>query len=201
MRTWWTWPARSSWRSSAALLLALATSARAEGEVRGKLSGSRALPAVVYASDLPAAVAPPQLHAVLRQLHLRFAPEVLPVVQGTTVDFVNDDSTAHNIFSPTESDAFDLGTFGDGARTHVFQAPGPHVILCNVHLEMVAWVLVLRNAAFAAVDEDGTFLLHLSPGRHRLVLWRPRLEEQSREVEVPAGGDVKLSWDVSGRAR
>ena len=193
--------AQSSWRSSAALLLALPFGARAEGEVRGKLSGDRALPAVVYLKDGAPAAAAPQTHARMRQLHLRFVPQVLPVAQGTTVDFVNDDATAHNIFSPTESDVFDLGTFGDGVRSHVFASPGQHVILCNVHLEMVAWVLVLRTAAFAAVESDGTFVLRLPPGRQKLALWRPRLEEQLREVEVPASGVVEFSWDLSSRAR
>ena len=187
--------APSSWRSSAVVVLALTSAARA-AEVRGRLSGERAAPGVVYAADGAPAETAPQAHAVIRQQHLKFMPQVLPVVKGTTVDFVNQDSTAHNIFSPEEAEPFDLGTFGEGIRSHLFRTPGPHVILCNVHLEMVAWVLVLPTAAFAAVAPDGSFALALPPGRHKLVLWRPRMPEQSREVEVPAAGPLELGWDV-----
>jgi plastocyanin len=172
----------------------------AESEVRGRILGERSSPAVVYARGLPEVIAPPQSRATLKQLHLRFAPQVLPILQGTTVEFVNYDATAHNVFSPSSSDAFDLGTFGEGTRTHLFRAPGPHVILCNVHVEMVAWILVLLNPHFATVDEDGRFMLKLPPGRHRLVLWRPREHELEKEVEVPAEGKLDVDWDPGARA-
>jgi plastocyanin len=199
MRTAPRLPERSSLRSSAALLLLCAGAVRAEGEVRGKIAGDRATPAVVYASDMPEATAPPQARATLSQLHLHFSPQLLPILQGTTVEFVNGDSTAHNVFSPSPADPFDLGTFGEGTRTHLFRTPGPHVILCNVHVEMVAWILVLSTPRFVAVDETGRFALKLPPGRHRLVLWRPREPELSKEVEVPMEGPIDLDWNLSTR--
>ncbi len=164
--------------------------------MRGKVTGERTFPGVVHADDLPSAVAPSQARAVIRQLHLKFVPQVLPVLQGVTVEFVNDDATAHNIFSPTESDPFDLGTFGNGSRSHLFRTPGVHVILCNIHLEMVAWVLVLRNPAFTSLAQDGSFEFRLPPGHHKLVLWRPRLPEESREIDVPASGALEVNWEV-----
>ena len=59
---------------------------------------------------------------------------------------------------------------------------------------MVAWILVLRNPHFAAVDEAGRFSLKLPTGRHRLVLWRPRDPVERTEVEVPAEGTARLEW-------
>jgi plastocyanin len=191
---------RSSWRSrgaSVALLLAAAGSTRAQ-EARGRVAGERVFPAVIYAADLPEETAAPQTRATMKQLHLHFSPQALPVLQGTTVDFVNQDATAHNVFSPSPP-VFDLGTFGEGARSFLFRAPGPHVILCNVHLEMVAWVLVLRNPFFTSVDEDGRFAIKLPPGRRRLVLWRPRERELTREVEVPMDGRTEVEWILSPR--
>ncbi len=181
-----------------AVFLAAAGAARAEGQVRGRIVGERAFPAVVYAADLPDEVAPPQARATMRQLHLTYSPSVLPVLQGTTVDFVNQDATAHNVFSPSPP-AFDLGTFGDGTRSFPFRAPGPHVILCNVHLEMVAWVLVLRNPFFASVDEDGRFSLKLPEGRHLLVLWRPREPELTREVDAKPEDGTAFEWVLPQR--
>jgi plastocyanin len=181
-----------------ALLLAAAGSARGQGEVRGRVMGERAFPGVVYAEDLPDEIASPQTRATLQQLHLSFLPSVLPVLQGTTVDFINQDATAHNVFSPSPP-AFDLGTFGDGIRSLPFRSPGAHVILCNVHLEMVAWILVLRNPFFASVDEEGRFSLRLPAGRHRLVLWRPREIELTREVETPTEDGAPIEWVLPQR--
>src|SRR5215813_5562306 len=189
------WPSRSA---IAALLLAAAGGARAEGEVRGRVVGERAYPAVVYADDLPDETASPQSRATMKQIHLSFLPPVLPVLQGTTVDFLNLDATAHNVFSPSPP-AFDLGTFGDGARSLLFRAPGTHVILCNVHLEMVAWILVLRNLHFSSVDEDGRFALKLPAGRRHLVLWRPREPELTMDVEVPPEDGTAVEWVLSHR--
>src|SRR5438128_882171 len=140
--------ARCSWRSSAALLLVSAGAVRVEGEVSGRVVGDRATPAVIYVLDLPVVATASHVRACLRQRNLHFAPQVLPILQGTTVEFVNEDSTAHNVFSPSPPDPFGLGTFGEGIRTHLFREPGPRVILCNVHVEMVAWVLVLRKSHF-----------------------------------------------------
>ena len=173
-----------------ALLLA-AGGARAEAEARGRIVGERAVPAVVYADDLPDETAPQQARATMKQLHL-------PVLQGTTVDFVNQDATAHNVFSPSPP-AFDLGTFGDGARSFLFRAPGAQVILCNVHLEMVAWVLVVRNPFFSSVDQDGRFSIKLPPGRRRLVLWRPREREISKDIEVVPESRTEIDWVLSPR--
>jgi plastocyanin len=180
------------------LLLAAAGAARAQGEARGRIIGDRVVPAVVYAEDLPDETASIQARASMRQLNLHFLPQVLPVLQGTTVDFNNEDATAHNVFSASPP-PFDLGTFGEGTRSFLFRAPGPHVILCNVHLEMVAWVLVLRNPFFASVAEDGRFSLKLPPGRRRLVLWRPRERDATRDVDVQAEGRTEFEWVLSHR--
>jgi len=185
-------------RAAAVALLLAAGSARAQAEARGRVVGERAFPAVVYADDLPDETAPPQARAMMKQLHLHFSPQVLPVLQGTTVDFVNQDATAHNVFSPSPP-AFDLGTFGDGVRSFLFQAPGAHVILCNVHLEMVAWVLVLRNPSFTSVGEDGRFSLKLPAGHRRLVLWRPREREITKDIDLLPEGRTEIEWVLSQR--
>jgi hypothetical protein len=66
---------------------------------------------------------------------------------------------------------------------------------------MVAWVLVLPNPHFVTVDEDGRFALKLPPGKHRLVLWRPREQEVDKEVEVPVDGKIDFDWDLAERTR
>jgi hypothetical protein len=82
----------------------------------------------------------------------------------------------------------------------VFKEPGPRVILCNIHLEMVAWILVLKTSWFTSLDEQGSFSLNLPAGHHKLVLWRPREAERSQEIDVPASGGLEVTWDLNARA-
>jgi plastocyanin len=180
-----------------ALALALAAAAAAAaGEIRGRLVGEHVFPAVVYVESASGSFSPPADRATMKQAHLRFIPPVLPVLLGTTVDFVNDDEMNHNVFSPTAK-PFDLGTFGSGSRSHTFSDPGAYIILCNIHVEMVGWVLVLRTPWFAPTDKDGAFTLHAPGGPQRIAVWRPRFAEESRTVDVTGGTIANLDWTVS----
>jgi len=51
----------------------------------------------------------PAGHAKMSQKGARFAPALLPVVAGSTVDMTNDDWVAHSVFSRSEVKPFDLG--------------------------------------------------------------------------------------------
>ena len=54
-------------------------------------------------------------HARMDQKNLMFVPHVLPVLAGTTVDFMNSDDVLHNVFSPDKCcDKFNLGSWPKG---------------------------------------------------------------------------------------
>ena len=76
----------------------------AAGEIKGKVTckGVRNnADAVVYVAAIPGKTFPaPKEHAKIDQLNLVFSPHVLPVLVGTTVDFLNSDAVLHNVFSP-----------------------------------------------------------------------------------------------------
>ncbi len=68
------------------------------GTINGKVSGVSG-PSVVYVEAIAGKSFPaPAQHPVLAQAHLMFQPHILPVQQGSTVDFLNNDSVAHNVF-------------------------------------------------------------------------------------------------------
>lgn len=85
------------------------------------------------------------------QKGLTFVPHVLPILVGTTVDFKNSDDVLHNVFTPSKAgDRFDLGTWGKGQmKSFTFKKPGEVVILCNVHPEMEAYIVVVETPYFA----------------------------------------------------
>src|SRR5215469_2506037 len=74
------------------------------GEVKGKVTavGMRSAENIaVYIDSVPGKTfnAPPE-HVSMDQTHLSFAPHVLVVQQGTTVEFKNDDNVGHNVYWP-----------------------------------------------------------------------------------------------------
>ena len=102
-----------------------------------------------------------------------FAPTVLPVVVGTTVEFPNADLIFHNVFSLSKAKPFDLGTYEQGrSRSVTFDQPGLLQIYCNIHPQMAASILVLSNPLFAVTDEAGRFVIESVPeGRVALRSW------------------------------
>lgn len=121
---------------------------------------------------------------VLDQRGLRFVPQVMAVEVGTTVAFHNSDPVQHNVFSPPGvSTGFDLGMYPDTeVRYHTFERVGAHTILCNVHPEMAAFVVVVPTPHAAVVDSAGLFRIdHVPPGQYVLHVWH----SSGRTMEMP----------------
>ena len=128
-----------------AVVLFLAAGPVRAGDLRGRVDckGARSsADAVVYVVGDGVAPLAPAAHAQIKQLNLLFHPRVLPVLVGTTVDFLNMDSVAHNVFSPDAcAGRFNLGTWPKGlTRSYTFNKECVATILCNVHPEMEAFM-------------------------------------------------------------
>lgn len=167
---------------------------RDSGPDRGRVSD-----AIVAVERIPAAVesslaALPRSVPRLAQKNQTFAPRVLAVAVGTTVDFPNLDPIFHNVFSVSPGRRFDLGKYPRGhSRSVVFNRTGLVEVYCDIHADMAAFVLVLPNHAFAQADERGNFELpDLPAGDYGLRLWHPDLPEIRRAVVVPAEGGVEV---------
>lgn len=179
-------------------LVALASPSRA-ATVHGTVSvgGQPATNAVVYLERVgtaaPAASAGPPV--LMDQRNLRFLPEVLAVRQGTVVEFRNSDDVQHNVFTPSEAGGrFDLGTYNRGEmRTVTLDQPGDLVILCNIHMEMEAHILVLRDPSFAQTDAQGGYrIADVEPGQYTLRVWQKRWLSDGQAVDVPLAPDFTL---------
>ena len=199
-------------RSLAATLVALSlTSASFADTIRGTVhaSGVRSPEGVVvYIERIPgASFAPPEAHAVIEQTRLTFIPHVLPILVGTTVDFHNGEEPAdgraiqHNVFSPPRSGAFNLGTYAyNKAKPVLFDKPGAVTVLCNVHPEMSAYVVVLETPYFAVADREGAYRITDVPGGNYVVkTWHPSLRQDARNVFVT--GNTVVDFRLRRRGR
>lgn len=170
------------------------------GTVTGtvEVEGARPDGAVVYLEPVDGTSPRRPERTVVDQRKLRFAPEVVAVAPGGEVVFHNSDPLLHNIFSPEAEESFDLGTYPEGeARSHRFETTGPHVILCNIHPEMEAWVFVTPTPHTAVVGEDGRFRLPVPAGRYRIGAWHRRGSAPERVIEVREGGVARVDLRLS----
>ena len=125
----------------------------------------------VYVED---ATGGPKDHPhTMNQQNLAFEPPVLPVLQGTTVEFTNADAICHSVMATKGTDTFDLGLKVTGAKsTHRFDNPGPVLVQCQVHKHMKGYILVLKNGYFTNTDDKGRFTLHNVPDASvRVTAW------------------------------
>lgn len=137
----------------------------------------------------------PQRSVTIDQVQLRFVPPLLVVTPGTLVSFQNSDPILHNIFSPQgPGPGFDLGMYpASESRSHTFDEVGAHVILCNVHPEMVAWVLVVDTVLHAVVGEGGRFSLENIPvGNYTMRVWHRSAGSLEREILLGDGDLLRL---------
>jgi len=154
--------------------------------------------AVVYVAAIPGKTFPaPKEHATVDQTNLTFIPHVLPVLVGTTVDFLNNDAVLHNVFSPDAvADKMNLGTWPKGeTRSHVFKKPGFAALLCLVHPEMSGFIAVLPTPYFAVTDAAGKYqIANVPDGTYQVKTWHPKLKATEKSVTVhdATGADFQL---------
>ena len=96
-----------------------------------------------------------------------FEPRVSVVGVGASVEFPNQDSIFHNVFSVSGDNRFDLELYKKPkSASKVFEHPGIVRIYCNIHPQMSGFVLVRDNPYWTKVAADGSYSDPERPGRH-----------------------------------
>jgi plastocyanin len=135
---------------------------------------------------------PPAQPVKIDQKGFRFVPHVTVVVPGTTVRFLNNDPEPHNVYSP--EGRYNLGTWPTGeTRDHVFEKPGIFTQLCNIHPDMLAYVVVVETPYFAVTDAEGRFEVKgVPPGDYLVWAWHEKKDGLEQEITVEAGKVLDL---------
>ena len=172
---------------AAVAVLSLAANA---GTISGKVSGV-AGESVVYVEAPAGKTFPaPTAQPVMDQKGLMFSPHIVAVQQGTTVQFLNSDSVAHNVFwisiSGNKKLGHNLGTWPKGEkRPFKFDNPGAVPLLCNVHPEMSGYVVIVPTPYFAVTDKDGNYeIKNVPPGQYTIKTWSEEGKPVTQAVTV-----------------
>jgi plastocyanin len=174
-------------------LVVLAPDAAGAGPVTGSVRtltrpGTPPSSAIVYAEPLDSAPARKPGSFTLTQKEKTFRPHILAVPIGSTVEFPNEDTIFHNVFSLSGPQPFDLGLYRAGAsRAKAFVQAGEYRVFCNIHPQMTALILVVATPYVIRPAPDGRFVLDLPPGRYRLIAVSQRAAPVSGEVVATAG--------------
>jgi plastocyanin len=132
--------------------------------------------------------AAPMAKAVVDQRDKTFLPHVSVVTRGTTVQFPNNDTVFHNVFAYFNAKKFDLGMYPRGATKRVtFDKPGLVALLCNVHSEMSAYIVVVDTPYYAVTDRQGHFRIqNVAPGTYSLRVWHESGASLTQPLTVKA---------------
>lgn len=171
------------------------------GTISGKVSGASG-ESVVYVDVAAGKTFPaPTARPLVDQKGLMFTPHITVVQVGTTVDFQNSDSVAHNVFwtsvGGNKKLTHNLGTWPKGEkRSFKFDNPGAVPLLCNVHPEMAGYIVVSPTPYFATTDKSGEYKIENVPdGSYTVTAWHEGTKNQSKPVSV--AGDTKADFTLS----
>jgi plastocyanin len=141
--------------------------------------------------------------AVMDQRHRAFVPLVLVVGVGTTVEFPNNDSVSHQVYSFSPAKRFQLPLYkGEAHSSVIFDQTGLVVLGCNIHDEMVGYIYVTDTAYFGTTDANGGLQFkNPAGGDYRIAIWSPYIADAPaslvRTIHVaayePATARIQLS--------
>jgi plastocyanin len=189
---------------TAAFAAAYAAAALAgAGEIHGVVTAGEPGGDVVVWVDGSKTADPPVAKLVLTQKDMAFSPHLLVAVAGQTVLMPNEDDLAHNVFSGSEAQRFNLGIYAKGeTKSVVFAQPGIVDVQCSIHKRMNAKVVVVPDAHFTRAEAGAPYRIRDVPaGQHTIKVWREGFSQQSRQVTVPDRGEVVLNLTLEPLAK
>ena len=184
-----------------AAVIAVFSVAASAGSISGKVSGVTG-ESVVYVEAIAGKTFPaPTEKPLIDQKGLMFTPHIVAVEQGTTVEFLNSDTVAHNVFwisvGGNKKLGHNLGTWPKGEkRAFKFDNPGAIPLLCNVHPEMSGYIVVSPTPYFAITDKSGAYKIDNVPdGSYSVTAWHEGAKNSSKPVTV--AGEGKADFTLS----
>lgn len=158
--------------------------------------GAKPQPNVVVWVDAPATSREIVSKPVLDQRNFTFYPHVLAVQVGTIVEFPNHDRVFHNVFSFHDGRIFDLGMYPMGTVKRIsFDRPGLSKLFCNIHPQMVAYIMAVDSPYFAVSDQTGAFTIRgISSGTYTYYAWRPGASVITGSAAMDADKSLDVRW-------
>jgi plastocyanin len=142
----------------------------------------RGIVVTAYPSTGTSHPAPP-VGAVMDQVNRAFAPDLLVIPVNSSVTFPNSDTVSHQIYSFSPAKRFQLPLYrGKPYPPTLFDQAGLVTLGCNIHDEMVAYVVVTDAPFFGRTAINGAWSTEVPNGRYRISIWHPRIRDEDKEL-------------------
>jgi plastocyanin len=144
----------------------------------------------------------------IAQIRQQFSPQLTVVTVGTSVAFPNLDTVRHQVYSFSSAKTFELKLYsGVPSEPVVFDKPGVVVLGCNIHDDMVAWVVVVDTPFYARTNLVGKAQVEGVPaGSFELRAWHSSLPESTPATSTmlavgSANVETRFTLPVNGQRR
>ena len=140
--------------------------------------------------------------AYVSQSQQTFIPNILPIVVGSNVHFLNEDEFFHNVQSYTSKSRFSIGRRAPGISYSVkIKKIGIVDLTCDIHPHMNAKILSFDTPYFCRVKKDGSYSLKdLPDGKYRIEVFHPYCNKIVEEIEIIGGKAFEFNHLLSQRA-
>ncbi|SVE04743.1 uncharacterized protein METZ01_LOCUS457597, partial [marine metagenome] len=112
------------------------------------------------------------------------------------------DVEVHNIFSKSLNNQFNLGAMSSGTiKTISLLQPGPIVLRCNLHKDMVGTIFVVPNGYYTQPDKQGKYeFKDVKSAGYIMQAWTPHLAPGDVEANLKTadltGEDKTFDFDI-----
>ena len=123
--------------------------------------------------------------AVMDQVNERFVPHILVIQKGTSVEFPNSDVVAHHVYSFSKPNDFVLPLYkGDSPEPVTFVKDGVAVLGCNIHDQMLSYIVVVDTPVFGKTAANGAVELQVDDAATELAvrIWNPRIRDSEASL-------------------
>lgn len=158
--------------------------------------GKPAIDAVVAFYDGKPVEPNPNAAGRIVQKNKLFNPKVTVVQTGTSINFPNEDSVRHHVYSFSPAKKFELKLYsGVPTKPVLFDQAGVVTLGCNIHDSMVGYIYIVDTPFFAKTDEKGKATLKLNDGQYNYQAWLPGQNKPGAEQKIKLEGmaEVKIS--------
>jgi plastocyanin len=140
--------------------------------------------------------------AYISQSQQTFIPNVLPVVVGSKVHFLNEDEFFHNVQSYTPKSRFSIGRRAPGISYSIkIKKTGVVDLTCDIHAHMNAKILSFDTPYFCRLNADGSYSIKdLPDGKYRIEVFHPFCNKIIEEIEISGGKVYKFDYNISDKA-
>ena len=157
----------------------------------------------VYVTQSGATIARAPGSAVMDQRDTRFQPHILVIQKGTTVEFPNSDVVAHHVYSFSKPNDFVLPLYkGDPHEPVMFERDGIVTLGCNIHDQMLGYIVVVDTDIFGVTDEAGTLSVAIdeTSGAATVSIWSPRIRDKEL-TKVVASTSKSAAFSLQKKLR